>query len=655
MAGESTINFKDFNEYMTEVEQPKLNAVSTTNTNVKKKITDHITRTDLHISETDGIREFLNELHDTFGPVEININGAMSYYDVEQYLRVRAGGVADPSTETGRTGKIFGTRLYNGKAAKVPGFERCLNSTVTEVPNKLWDNVDKVHFCSTDLIENRDDYTEFPFFWEECNYVKDGNGIKHISYIRGKHKLFSKTNEELDVGVFGPKFYFNICEEVYQDENGNWYNTDPVNNTGTNLYYIWVITDKPYHELSAENQAKLTEHGIHELFVWPECFYIDPTDGVRKERPYWIHAKYHAWRNDKGVFKSVAHKSPTVNISAQSVLDSLDYKTKGGRSEVFSFGLLFDIIKNATKDIKSIHAGCYNDMGCFAAVETADTSNYFPVTKAQADLIPIHASVRIGTTKNGNYVFTDDSYLSNIYCGFVTDKTEVVDDDGNILYVKIYTDSKKTSWKCTQDFAKASATGGLRAYILHVCLGISGETDFIRGKHDGYIGESNTAYRMYRVMGTEYNPGVGCFALDSFGYISKENVTATKYIPYSYTSSGKQDERTETFDIKIDDFVLQSAMPGVELNNKGLGYNNIATIQRTPDYGGLTVIDLTIDPATGIFYPLTLRSGNFAYKLNFKEWGEGCTLYGKSYGSEGNNLMTCSSYSFAFATKAYRD
>ena len=357
MAGESTINFKDFNEYMTEVEQPKLNAVSTTNTNVKKKITDHIKRTDLHISETDGIREFLNELHDAFGPVEVDVKGAASYYDVEQYLRVRAGGVTDPSTETGRTGKIFGTRLYNGKAAKVPGFERCLNSTVTEVPNKLWDNADKVHFCSTDLIENRDDYTEFPFFWEECNYVKDGNGIKHISYIRGKHKLFSKTNEELDVGVFGPKFYFNICEEVYQDENGNWYNTDPVNNTGTNLYYIWVITDKPYHELSAENQAKLAEHGVHELFVWPECFYIDPTDGERKERPYWIHAKYHAWRNNKGIFKSVAHKSPTYSVSPQGILNSLSIKTQVGRSEVYSFGILFDIIKNGTKDLKSIHKG----------------------------------------------------------------------------------------------------------------------------------------------------------------------------------------------------------------------------------------------------------------------------------------------------------
>ena len=293
-----------------------------------------------------------------------------------------------------------------------------------------------------------------------------------------------------------------------------------------------------------------------------------------------------------------------------------------------------------------------------AAVETNELSNYFPVTKGQADLIPIHASVRIGTTKTGSAHYHQHDYNGNIYEGFVTKKINVTDDDGNILYVKLYTDAKETSWKCTRDFANATATGSKTAFILHICFGISGETDFVKGKHDGYIGESNAEYRMYRVMGTEYNPGLQIFALDLFSYISKENVTATKYIPYSYTASGKQDERIETFDIKINDFVLQSAMIGVEINNKGLGYNNIGITQRATNYGGLKIIDLIIDPATGAFLPITLDSKNNGFKLTFAENTTtnncGCS-YGPGYDQAQYNMLYSYNYSFGYFSRGYRD
>ena len=57
------------------------------------------------------------------------------------------------------------------------------------LPAKFMDNAGLQHTCSTDTVENVDDYNgvRWVFWWGHANYVKDEFGTKYVTAIKGKN------------------------------------------------------------------------------------------------------------------------------------------------------------------------------------------------------------------------------------------------------------------------------------------------------------------------------------------------------------------------------------------------------------------------------------------------------------------------------------
>ena len=191
------------------------------------------------------------------------------------------------------------------------------------VTDKLWDNAGLQHTCSTDTVENLDEYTgmgptltgrKWAFYWEYGNYVKDQYGIKHVTTIRGvpdgisiqKSSSETFTTSEFDITqntcAFGPVFWFACVEDKKVDMILD------VNGTPTAITQLWIISDSPwdtidstsplydgieYPGLSEGNKTLLQEHGITsaDWHVWPECLVKD-ANGNDKIRPYWCHSAF---------------------------------------------------------------------------------------------------------------------------------------------------------------------------------------------------------------------------------------------------------------------------------------------------------------------------------------------------------------------------
>ena len=517
------------------------------------------------------------------------------------------------TTYDGREGKIYASRVPRGEFGST---ESMVDTAV--ISNKLWDNADLVHFCSTDTIENRDDYTDkFPFYWEDCNYVVDDHGVKQITAIKGEVIDGHVFNTDVsNVGVFGPKFYWNVIDEKYQDGNGSWSCVDSTDPTSGSLYQLWIISDKPYNELSADRQAELEAHGCNELYLWPECLYWDETTNQLEERDYWCHGKYCAYEGGKPV--SRPGLVACNNFSFDNAVAAYNTKktdgttsSKGGYSAASNaFSMLFDIVKNATKDSQSIHAGlCQeNQLRTAPAIETTEPSNYFPVTIAQGKNVYIHSSVQIGTATGGH----DRTAASkNIFHGLVIGKEDAVTEDGT-QYTKVYVNPIR-NFACTKTQANARVGDDENhpiAYYLRIGgVACSGETDFVIGKHDGYIGPSNTNYHPYRVMGCEMGVGAWMAPVDVIysTVITEDNKTQTIITPRKWTKDGKVEESTVEKEFTVGDYFLKVARPNVHHNTSGTGYSIISSLPNSI-FAEKYVIDVKIDPLTGLAYPIYTSS-----------------------------------------------
>lgn len=316
------------------------------------------------------------------------------------------------------------------------------------VTDKLWDNAGLQHTCSTDTVENQDDYTgmgptlagrKWAFYWEYGNYVKDQYGIKHVTTIRGvpegisiqKSSTETFTTSEFDITqntcAFGPVFWFACVEDRKADMILD------VNGTPTAVTQLWIISDSPwdtidstsslydgieYPGLSEGNKALLQEHGItaDDWHIWPECLVKDDNRND-KIRPYWCHSAFALGaKPGTDALYSVAQLPLIGNISFQS-LNNLAVDENGvtyaasncpGSASVNGFGTLFDVIKNATKDSQSIHSGYVsNPPDAMAASANYDNTDgrhdnldyyLFP---ANADISTLQPgmSIRLTTTR----------------------------------------------------------------------------------------------------------------------------------------------------------------------------------------------------------------------------------------------------------------
>ena len=315
------------------------------------------------------------------------------------------------------------------------------------VTDKLWDNAGLQHTCSTDTVENQDDYTgmgptltgrKWVFYWEYGNYVKDQYGIKHVTTIKGvpagvsiqKNSTETFTTSEFDIQqntcAFGPTFWFACVEDKKADMILD------VAGTPTPITQLWIISDSPwdtidanhplydgieYPGLSEANKSLLQEHGITsaDWHVWPECLVKD-ADGNDKIRPYWCHSAFALGaKQGTNALCSIAQLPLMNNISFQ-YLNEMAVDENGvayaasncpGSASVNGFGTLFDVIKNATKDSQSIHSGFVssppNAMAAAADYDNTDGRHdnldylLFPANASVSTLQP-GMSIRLTTT-----------------------------------------------------------------------------------------------------------------------------------------------------------------------------------------------------------------------------------------------------------------
>lgn len=515
----------------------------------------------------------------------------------------------------GREGKIYASRVPRGESGN---FASMVDTSV--ISSKLWDNADLVHFCSTDTIENRDDYTDkFPFYWEDCNYVVDDHGVKQITAIKGEVIDGHTFNTDIsNVGVFGPKFYWNVIDEKYQDGDGNWSCVDSTDPTSCSLYQLWIISDKPYNELDETRQAELEAHGCNELYLWPECLYWDETTNQLEERDYWCHGKYCARDGSMPVSRpglpAYNNRSYYDQVNAYYTTKTDGTKSsKGGYScASMAFSMLFDIVKNATKNSQDIHGGVSsrNQVATVPAIETTEPSNYFPVTIAQGKNVFVHSSVQIGTAS------AEPDYGNNnrnIFFGLVTGKEDAVTEDGT-QYTKIFVNPAR-NFTCTRTQANATVgnddTNPVAYYLKIDGPPCSGETDFIIGKHDGYIGTSNTWFHPYRVMGCEMGIGAWMAPTDVTlnSAVTDSNHIQTVTTPRKWTKDGKVEEGTEEREFTVGSYFLKVARPNTNHynNTAGNGYHIVTSINPSVT-SNKNIIDVTIDPLVGIVYPIYVSS-----------------------------------------------
>lgn len=352
---------------------------------------------------------------------------------------------------TGRTGKVYRTRVYNALYNKAPA--------VAGVDAKLLDNAGLRHECSTDTYEGVDDYAGIHLFqWRNCNYVRPACGEIRITAMEGTDRYSEEGT--VDVGVCGPAFWWNV----------EW-DTENVDSNGNPMYQLWTISDSPHPELN--------------LKPWVECLRKDGSVA-----PYWCHSKYLSGTAGDGLQHSQTGLEPMNMISYENTIGYYNSKGSGycgGRCSVQLFGIIFDIIKNATKDSQSIHRGNFDSdqPDTVNAYTTRNTQeSWFPVSTANAGKISIGSHVHIGTTGDRS----NSAVYNKAKNALVTGK----EDMGS--YVKVLLD-------CPAYTITSTAT-----YIT-TAPSLAGETNAVIGRHDGSCTSNSDGRHSYRVQGTEYGQG----------------------------------------------------------------------------------------------------------------------------------------------------
>lgn len=347
-----------------------------------------------------------------------------------------------------RTGKVYQTRLH-----------KAVDSAADIVTgDKLLDNAGLVHMCYPDTDANGntvDDYAGIHLFkWYNCNYIRKQNGEPRVSAIEGVHAGY-QTMGAVDVGVCGPAFWWKV------EEDGD--------------YQVWTISDSPHPELGLE--------------PWVECVRQDGTIA-----PYYCHSKYWSGTAVDGMLRSQPDLPVENFLSYNLTCDKYLAKGAGyfgGGACIHFFGILFDVIKNATKDSQSIHYGnTREEVGdnCYGRPSANTTGkSYVQVSATDAAKFDLYSTVSIGTTSDRN----NQAVSSVVKMARIVEKQAV---EGS------------TDIRLVLDYPAFNATTS--NYVVSMPAR-SGETDLIPGTHDGSVVDVHNGRHAYRVQGTEY--GIGCW------------------------------------------------------------------------------------------------------------------------------------------------
>lgn len=366
-----------------------------------------------------------------------------------------------------RTGKVYQTKLW--KFAENP----------TSTGEKLLDNAGLVFSPSTDTEEGQDDYLngQHPLFeWVHCNYIRDDDGTARPTAIEGTEDY--KTTGAVDVGAMQMSFYF------------KW-------DASNTEYDLITISDLPHPELGLE--------------PWVECV---KEDGAVV--PWCIGSAYVSGLAEDGKLRSQPGLKPERNQSHNNMI--ANYQSKGAGywgagacRNVFQF--IFNAIKGATKNSQTLFAGCtsYNYQ-YEAAVQSAETHTYFPVTNSQANNLVVGSYVSVGYAGNNNgtenrdrgqttmHSYADDAKILSI---------ETLDENNKAVYLDIPEESAFNTQPhvYTEEFSAP--------IILSTMHWWSGATDAVKGRNDGSPGNNTNGKYPYRVQGREYAIGAYIVASDT--------------------------------------------------------------------------------------------------------------------------------------------
>lgn len=400
-----------------------------------------------------------------------------------------------------RTGKVYQTKLW--KFAANP----------TSAGEKLLDNAGLVFEPSTDTEEGQDDYLNGQhslFEWVRCNYIRDDDGTARPVAIEGDSNY--QTDGSADVGAMQMSF---------------WYKWDSSNAE----YDLITISNLPHSELGLE--------------PWPECVKADGT-----VLPWCIGSAYVSGLAEDGKLRSQPGLKPERNQSHNSMITN--YQSKG--AGYWGAGAcrntlqyIFNAIKGGTKNSQNLFAGCTNyNYQYEAAVQSAETHTYFPVTNAQAGnlLVGSYVSVGYGSNNNGTanidrgqttvHAYADDVKILSI---------ETLDDNNMAVYLDIPEEDafSTTPHVYTEEFSAP--------IVLSTMHWRSGSTDTVRGRHDGSPGSNTDGKHPYRVQGREYAVGAYIAASDTVmdlqADFTKKVLVAPKGVAHSSSEATIRSTYTE--------------------------------------------------------------------------------------------------------------
>ena len=393
-----------------------------------------------------------------------------------------------------RTGKVYQTKLWKFATNPSPNGE------------KLLDNAGLVFEPSTDTEEGRDDYLNGQhslFEWVHVNYIRDDDGTARPVAIEGMDEY--KTSGAVDVGAMQMSF---------------WYKWD----ASKAEYDLITISDTPHTELG--------------LVPWTECKKADDT-----VVPWCIGSAYVSGIASDGNPRSQPGLKPERNQSHDSMIT--DYQEKGdgywGAGACRNtFQFIFNAIKGATKNSQSLFAGVTSwDVQYEASIQSADNHTYFPVTNAQAANIPLGTCVSVGYGGNNSGTANNDRGQTTIHA-YADDvkvlRKEALDDGANTaIYLDIPEESAFNTQPhvYTETFSAPIMISSMHAH--------SGETDIVRGRHDGSPVSNTDGKHPYRVQGREYLVGGCIVASDTVAYLNADG-SRTIYVAEKGTAHSNNQE-----------------------------------------------------------------------------------------------------------------
>lgn len=393
-----------------------------------------------------------------------------------------------------RTGKVYQTKLW----------KFATNPTSTGV--KQLDNEGLVFEPSTDTEEGQDDYLngQHPLFeWVNCNYIRDDDGTARPIAIEGTDEY--KTTGAVDVGAMQMSF---------------WWKWDASNAE----YDLITISDTPHPELG--------------LVPWVESVKADGT-----VLPWCIGSKYVSGIASDGLLRSQPGLKPERLQSHNNMITNYQKKGEGywGAGACRNtFQIIFTLIKGAAKSTQTLFSGVTNySLQYEASVQSAESNTYFPVTNAQAENIPVGCCVSVGYGGNNNGTANNDRGQTTIHAYAddvkVLRKEALGDGTNTAIYLDIPEDSAFNTQPhvYTEEF---SAPIMLTSMHTH-----SGETDIVRGHHDGSPVSNTDAKHPYRVQGREYAVGGYIVASDTVALLNADGTrtiyAAEKGVDHSSTDA----------------------------------------------------------------------------------------------------------------------